>query len=97
MMALNAGYTLLTFVRPGLDLLAQCSVGIAENELGQRRCESVRFIDLCHGFIYSSGHLCRGIELHGLVVNRKTLAVKENLTSVVCAVRLSVKLAWSRD
>src|SRR5688572_12215063 len=97
MMALIAGYTLLTFVRPGLDLPAQRSVGIAENELGQRRCEPINLIDFCHRFINRSDHGHSGIELHGLVVNRKTLAVKEDLTSVVCAVRLSVKLAWSRD
>src|SRR5271165_4279528 len=96
-MTLDAIDSLFALVSLAFDSRMQRPIGIAENEFGHRRCESVLFVDLRHHFINRARYRHGGVQLHRLVVDRKILTVKNELANIVLTVRLRQKLAGSRD
>src|SRR5271167_1243603 len=96
-MTLDAADSLFALVSLAFDSRTQRPIGIVENELGQRRCESVLFVDLRHHFINRARYRHSGVQVHRLVVDRKILTIKKELASIVLTVRLRQKFAGSRD
>src|SRR5450432_2777226 len=96
-MTLDTPDSLFTLVSLAFDSRTKRPIGIAENELGQRRCESVLFVDLRHHFINRARHRHSGVQLHRLVVDRKILTIKNELANIVLTFRPHQKLSGSRD
>src|SRR5579862_2295614 len=96
-MTLNAADSFLALVRLTHDPRTQRTIGIAENELGQWRCESILFVDLGRYFINRARYHHSSVQIHLPVVDRKTLAVENELSRTVRTVRLDQKPVGSRD
>src|ERR1035438_6705323 len=96
-MTLDAADSLFALVSLAFASRTQRPIGIAENELGQRRCESVLFVDFRHHFINRARYRHSGVQLHRLVVDRKILTVKNELANIFLTFRLRQKLTGSRD
>src|SRR4051794_25301765 len=96
-MALVTGDILFALIRLALDLRSQRLIGIAHNELGQRRGEAILLVYFGHHFINRARHRHSRIQVHGLVEDREILAVKKYAANIVFAVRLGYELVWSRN